>query len=166
MELHGLPNDILYSFRLLIESGIIHLLRTVVYPFLAKHKINQGRIARLLLRHIGHCMGYHRSAHHLQCWAFLFDPPFLRLFPRRYDRVMSQFPAYFLFALSEALAIAAGEYAYTQAPKSMKSLVAALNLFTVAVASALGIAVSRAAVSPHLTVSTYTLTFPLISQLT
>ncbi|OAG10654.1 uncharacterized protein CC84DRAFT_491499 [Paraphaeosphaeria sporulosa] len=76
MELHGLPNDILYSFRLLIESGIIHLLRTVVYPFLAKHKINQGRIARLLLRHIGHCMGYHRSAHHLQCWAFIFAPPF------------------------------------------------------------------------------------------
>lgn len=34
----------------------------------------------------------------------------------------------------------------------MKSVVSALNLFTVAVASALGIAVSRAAVNPGLTI--------------
>jgi proton-dependent oligopeptide transporter, POT family len=66
---------------------------------------------------------------------------------------MLQFPSYFLFALSESLfAITAAEYAYTKAPKSMKSVVAALNLLTVAVASALGIAVARAAVDPGLVI--------------
>ncbi|KAF2625033.1 hypothetical protein BU25DRAFT_347140, partial [Macroventuria anomochaeta] len=66
--------------------------------------------------------------------------------------VMLQFPAYTLFALSEALfAIATGEYTYTKAQESSKSLVTALNLYTVTVASALSIAVSRAAKGPHLT---------------
>ncbi|KAF2440476.1 hypothetical protein P171DRAFT_367798, partial [Karstenula rhodostoma CBS 690.94] len=74
--------------------------------------------------------------------------------------VMLQLPAYFLFALSEALfAIAASEYAYTEAPKCMKPLVAELNLFMVAIAYVLGIPVSRAALNPHLTISTYFIAF-------
>lgn len=164
MELHGLPNDILYNFQLLIEIVIIHVLRTVVYPFLAKHKISPGPIARITAGFFSGTLAIAWAAivqriiyNAGPCYSYplLCDASKDGTIPQRVH-VMLQFPAYFLFALSEALfAIAAGEYAYTKAPKSMKSLVAALNLFTVAVASALGIAVSQAALNPHLTISTY-----------
>ncbi|KAI0133895.1 Di/tri peptide transporter 2 [Xylariales sp. AK1849] len=161
METHGLPNDILYNFQLLIEIVLIHVLRTVIYPLLRKWHIQVGPIRRIttgfaagvlatawaaVVQHVvyseGPCYEYP-----LACAASEYGT-----IPNQVH-VMLQFPCYVLFALSEALfSITAAEYAYTKAPTSMKSVVAALNLLTVAVASALGIAVSRAAVDPHLTI--------------
>lgn len=160
MELHGLPNDILYNFALLIEIVLIHVLRTVVYPFMRKHHVYPGPIAKItagfffgtlgiawaaivqrIIYNAGPCYEYP-----LTCEASEDGTV-----PQRVH-VMIQFPSYFLFALSESLfAITAADYAYTKAPTSMKSVVAAMNLFTVAIASALGIAVSQAARNPHLT---------------
>ncbi|KAI0118721.1 POT peptide transporter [Nemania sp. FL0031] len=52
-------------------------------------------------------------------------------------------PIYVLTALAEILAfLSSMEYAYTKAPKSMKSLVASINLLLCAVGSALGLALS------------------------
>lgn len=66
--------------------------------------------------------------------------------------LMEKLPCYVLFAPSKTIfAITIAEDAYTKAPRNVKSVVAALNLLTAAVASALGIAVSRAAVDPSLT---------------
>jgi POT family proton-dependent oligopeptide transporter len=52
-------------------------------------------------------------------------------------------PIYVLTALAEILAfLSSMEYAYTKAPKSMKSLIASINLLLCAVGSALGLAIS------------------------
>lgn len=52
-----------------------------------------------------------------------------------------QIPAYFFIAISEIFASITGfEYAFTQAPSSMKSIVMSLFLFTSAISSALGLA--------------------------
>jgi POT family proton-dependent oligopeptide transporter len=159
METHGLPNDILYNFELLIEIVLIHVLRTVAYPWLRRWRINFGPVARITTGFVaGTCaIAWVAVVQHIvynagPCYEYPLSCPESEggTIPNRVH-VMWQFPSYFLFALSEALfAITAAEYAYTKAPKSMKSVVAAMNLLTVAVASALGIAVSRAAVDPDL----------------
>ena len=56
---------------------------------------------------------------------------------------LGEFPltitSYIFIAISEIFAsITALEYAYTKAPKNMRSLVMAINLFTSAVSAALG----------------------------
>ncbi|KAK6073647.1 Di/tri peptide transporter 2 [Seiridium cupressi] len=161
METHGLPNDILYNFELLVEIVLIHIMRTVIYPLLRKWRIKTGPIRRITAGFLAGVLAIAWAAI-VQKIVYSAGPCYEYplaceaseggTIPNRVN-VMLQFPCYVLFALSEALfAITAAEYAYTKAPRSMKSVVAALNLLTVAVASALGIAVSRAAADPGLTV--------------
>jgi POT family proton-dependent oligopeptide transporter len=57
--------------------------------------------------------------------------------------VFAQLPIYFFMALSEIFAnVSALEFAYEQAPPSMKSLVMAFSLFQTAIGSALGLLLS------------------------
>jgi proton-dependent oligopeptide transporter, POT family len=59
-------------------------------------------------------------------------------------------PIYVLTALAEILAfLSSMEYAYTKAPRSMKSLVASINLLLCAVGSALGLAISPTSTNPQ-----------------
>ncbi|KAI8626837.1 POT peptide transporter [Xylariaceae sp. FL1651] len=63
--------------------------------------------------------------------------------PPRSVNFFSILPIYVLTALAEILAfLSSMEYAYTKAPKSMKSLIASINLLLCAIGSALGIAIS------------------------
>ncbi|POS69336.1 POT family protein [Diaporthe helianthi] len=56
---------------------------------------------------------------------------------------LSLFPIYVLTAIAEILAfVSSMEYAYTKAPRSMKSLIASINLFLCAMGSVLGLAIS------------------------
>ncbi|CAG9981779.1 unnamed protein product, partial [Clonostachys byssicola] len=160
METHGLPNDILYNFQLILEIVLIHILRTIIYPQLRKWRVPLGPVRRITA---GFVFGTLAIA-----WAAIVQKIIYSAGPC-YDaplkcdasqggklpnhvHIMVQFPAYILFALNEIFsAITAHEYAYTKAPKSMKSVVGALNFITVAVAALLGIAVSRAAKDPGLT---------------
>jgi proton-dependent oligopeptide transporter, POT family len=160
METHGLPNDILYNFTLLMEIVLVQVFRTGLYPLLRKWHVEFGPIRRIT---IGYIFGTLAIA-----WAAIVQKIIYSAGPC-YDaplgcpasedgsipnqvHVMLQFPSYVFFALSEIFAsITASEYAYTKAPKSMKSIVGSLNFLTVAVAALLGIAVSRAAVDPGLT---------------
>lgn len=71
---------------------------------------------------------------------------------------MSIFPIYVLTAVSEILAfVSSMEYAYTKAPKSMKSLVASINLLLCAVGSLLGLAISPTSTKPRILVQFATL---------
>jgi proton-dependent oligopeptide transporter, POT family len=66
--------------------------------------------------------------------------------------VLVQTPAYCLIALSEIFASVTGlEYAYTQAPSSMKSFVQALFLLTSAVGAAIAATIAPFAKDPRLT---------------
>lgn len=59
---------------------------------------------------------------------------------------MLQFRSYVLFVLSKVgFTITTSEYAYTKAPKSMKSTFGFINYLTVSIAALWGIAISRAA---------------------
>ncbi|KAH6683531.1 Di/tri peptide transporter 2, partial [Plectosphaerella plurivora] len=160
MERHGLPNDILYNFTLIIEIVLIHVFRTSLYPLLRRWHVGIGPIRRITAGFLAGTLGI--------AWAAIvqkiiysagpcFDAPLTcdasegGTIPNRVH-VMLQFPTYVLFALSEVgFAITASEYAYTKAPKSMKGIVGSINYLTVAVAALLGMAVSRAAKDPGLT---------------
>lgn len=159
METHGLPNDILYNFQLILVIILTYALRVCIYPLLRRWHVKAGPIRRITA---GFSAGVLATA-----WAAIVQKMIYSTGPcyeyplgcatsnngtvPNHINVMLQFPCYFLFALSESLfSVTAAEYAYTKAPKSMKSVVYALNLLTVAVASALGIAVSRAAADPWL----------------
>lgn len=62
-----------------------------------------------------------------------------------------QIPSYFFIAISEIFASITGlEYAFTQAPSSMKSVVMSLFLFTSAISSALSFALLPLIVDPKL----------------
>jgi proton-dependent oligopeptide transporter, POT family len=161
METHGLPNDILYNFQLLLDIILIQAMRVWVYPTLRKLHIKIGPIRRITA---GFLAGVLATAWAAVVQKMIYSAGPCYEYPLACEaaengtipnrvHVMLQFPCYCLFALSETLfSITAAEYAYTKAPRSMKSVVAALNLLTVAVASALGIAVSRAATDPGLVI--------------
>lgn len=159
METHGLPNDILYNFQLILVIIMSYAMRVWTYPLLRRWHIKIGPIRRITA---GFCAGVFATAWAAvvqkmiysagPCYEYPLDceASDKRMTPN-HIHVMFQFPCYFFFALSETLfSITASEYTFTKAPKSMKSVVSALNLLTLAVASALGIAVSRAAVDPWL----------------
>jgi len=62
-------------------------------------------------------------------------------------------PIYVLTATGEILAfLSSMEYAYTKAPRSMKSLVASINLLLCAVGSVLGLAISPTSKTPSVLV--------------
>lgn len=66
---------------------------------------------------------------------------------------MSILPIYVLTAVSEILAfVSSMEYAYTKAPRSMKSLVASINLLLCAIGSLLGLAISPTSEKPRIMV--------------
>ena len=65
--------------------------------------------------------------------------------------VFVQAPVYFILAVAEILGfVSSNEYAYSKAPKSMKTVVQALTQVTAGVESALGMAIAPAAVDPYL----------------
>ena len=68
---------------------------------------------------------------------------FVEAFPGSKVSIFLQVPAYLLIAVSEIFAsVAALEFAYSQAPASMKSIVMSMSLFTSAIANAIGLAIS------------------------
>ncbi|KAF2015163.1 Di/tri peptide transporter 2 [Aaosphaeria arxii CBS 175.79] len=160
MERHGLPNDVLYNFTLIIEIVLIQVFRTMLYPLLRKWHVGIGPIRRITAGFIAGTLAI--------AWAAIvqkiiysagpcYNSPLTcdasedGTVPNRVH-VMLQFPSYVLFALSEiGFAITASEYAYTKAPKGMKGIIGSINYLTVAVASLLGMAISRTAVDPGLT---------------
>lgn len=67
--------------------------------------------------------------------------------------VFVQTPIYFILAAAEILGlVSAREYAYSKAPKNMKTVVQALTQVTAGVGAAIGIAISPAAKDPHLVI--------------
>ncbi|KAI5120636.1 hypothetical protein M0805_009396 [Coniferiporia weirii] len=147
MSTHGVPNDVLSNldpFALIILIPICDLF---IYPALARAGIRFTPLKKITL---GFLTG---SA--AMIWAAVVQHYIYKTNPCGYAagtcedasgnalvsplNVWIQTGSYVLIALSEILASITGlEYAFTKAPKNMRSLVMAVFLFMSAIASALG----------------------------
>ncbi|KAH8114891.1 PTR2-domain-containing protein [Phellopilus nigrolimitatus] len=147
MSTHGLPNDILSNldpFALIILIPVCDIL---IYPLLARAGIRFTPLKKIT-------MGFFTGAGAM-VWAAVVQHYVYKTNPCGYaaatcvdaagDALVSplnvwiQTGSYILIALSEILASITGlEYAFTKAPRNMRSLVMAVYLFTSAIASAIG----------------------------
>lgn len=153
---NGAPNDLLNNFNPLTIIVAIPTLSYVVYPLLRRYKIKFGRVSRITFGFtlawisgiIGAIVqwrvyktspcGYHATG----CQIGTGVSPL---------SVWVQIPNVALGALSECFCnVTAYELAYARSPKNTRSLVMALFLFTSALSSALGEAVTPAIADPYL----------------
>jgi POT family proton-dependent oligopeptide transporter len=147
MDTHGLPNDVLSNLDPFALIILIPICDMFVYPFLRKMGINFTPIKKITF---GFFFG---SA--AMVWAAVVQHYIYKTNPCGYEastcedadgnvltsnlNVWIQSGSYVLIAISEILASITGlEYAFTKAPKNMRSLVMAMFLFMSAISSALG----------------------------
>ena len=143
MALHGLPNDIMQNLDPLALVILIPICDRIIYPGLAKMGLNFSALKRI-------CAGFFTGALAM-VWACV-----LQYYIYKQSKcgthasdareecpvginVWAQTGAYVLIAISEIFASITGlEYAYTKAPKNMRSLVMSLFLFMNAISAAIG----------------------------
>lgn len=147
MNTHGLPNDILSNLDPLALIILIPICDLVVYPALRRAGINFSPIKKITL-------GFFTGSAAM-VWAAVVQHYVYKTNPCGYQastcadadgkaitsplNVWIQTGAYVLIAISEILASITGlEYAFTKAPKNMRSLVMATFLFMSAISSAIG----------------------------
>lgn len=154
MKLNGLPNDVLSNldpFALIIFIPICDLF---IYPALRRYKINFSPIKKITA-------GFFTGALSMLA-AALIQNYIYKQSECGYDagnpdcapvqiNVWVQTPAYVLIALSEIFAsITSLEYAFSKAPRNMRSMVQAVALFTSAISSAIGEALNPLSADPLL----------------
>jgi len=133
MKLNGLPNDVLSNldpFALLILIPVCDLW---IYPLLRKFRIRFSPIQRIT-------WGFYTGAAAM-VWAAVIQAYIYgeTMCPTVDINVWAQTGSYVLIAISEILASITGlEYAFSKAPKNMRSLVMSFNLFMSAISAALG----------------------------
>lgn len=147
MATHGLPNDVLSNldpFALIIFIPICDLL---IYPYLQRRGIRFTPLKKITA-------GFFTGASAM-VWAAVVQHYVYKTNPCGYEastcadadgnaltsplNVWIQTGSYVLLAFSEIFASITGlEYAFTKAPKNMRSLVMAIFLFMSAISSALG----------------------------
>lgn len=154
MKLNGVPNDILANLNPFSLIILIPICDLVIYPALRKAGINFSPIKKITL-------GFYTGTAAM-IWACVVQAYIYKYSPcGRYAagedceptsiNVWAQTGSYVLIALSEVLASITGlEYAFTKAPRNMRSLVMAVYLFATAVAAAIGQALVSLSADPLL----------------
>jgi POT family proton-dependent oligopeptide transporter len=143
MALHGLPNDIMQNLDPIALVILIPICDRIIYPALARAGIKFTALKRI-------CAGFYTGAFAM-VWAcvlqyYIYKQSACGKYASDSDpkcpvgiSVWAQSGAYILIAISEIFASITGlEYAYTKAPKNMRSLVMAMFLFMSAVSAAIG----------------------------
>ncbi|KAI5989797.1 POT family-domain-containing protein [Pisolithus orientalis] len=147
MSTHGLPNDILSNLDPLALIIFIPLCDLVFYPALVRWRINFKPLQKI-------AFGFYTGAAAI-VWAAVVQYYIYKTNPCGYFagtcvdsngnplvsplNVWIQSGSYVMIAISEILASITGlEYAFTKAPRNLRSLVMSMFLFTNAVASAIG----------------------------
>ncbi|KAF3799835.1 putative peptide transporter ptr2 [Colletotrichum gloeosporioides] len=160
MQLHGVPNDMLQAMAgvaCVVFGPIIQAL----YNFLAKRRISFGPMARIAVAFLicGGGMGYAAGLQKMIYSAGpCFDAPRAcaasdggRL-PNEVN-VWLQLPVYVALAIAEIFGlVTASEYAYSKAPKNMKSIVQAMVQLSACLGSLMAMALSPVSRDPHLVV--------------
>jgi POT family proton-dependent oligopeptide transporter len=152
MALHGVPNDILNNLDPISIIILVPIMDIVVYPFLRKKgirftpikKITAGFIigsfamiwAAVLQYYVYKTSGYYENP------SDDYKSPI---------NVWAVSGIYILIAISEIFAsVTTLEYAFTKAPKNMRSLVQSVQCFTTAFSAALAQAFTPLTSDPHL----------------
>jgi POT family proton-dependent oligopeptide transporter len=154
MERHGVPNDILSNLNPFALLIFIPLNDRLIYPALRKAGIRFTPIKKITA-------GFFTGAAAM-IWAaivqhFIYQKSECGMYASGEDcttapiNVWAQTGAYVLIALSEVFAsITSLEYAFSKAPKNMRSMVQAVALFMTAFSAALGQALVGLAADPLL----------------
>ncbi|KAF2109721.1 POT family-domain-containing protein [Lophiotrema nucula] len=152
MQLHGVPNDIISNLDPLSIIIIVPIMDILVYPAFRKFKINFSPVKKMTAGFI--------VASFAMTWAAVnqyyiyktsgyyktHDPDYLSPI-----NVWVMSGTYVLIGTSEIFAsVTTLEYAYTKAPKNMRSLVQAVALFTNAFSAALAQAWTPLTIDPLL----------------
>jgi proton-dependent oligopeptide transporter, POT family len=153
MTLNGLPNDVLSNLDPLALIILIPICDLFIYPFLRKYRIHFSPVKKITA-------GFYTGAAAM-VWAAVIQAYIYKysicghnasgvlpaslggdgvmLCPVVGINVWAQTGAYVLIAISEIFAsITTLEYAFSKAPKNMRSLVMSFNLFMSAISAALG----------------------------
>ncbi|KAK6362359.1 hypothetical protein TWF730_006053 [Orbilia blumenaviensis] len=142
MKLNGLPNDIVNNLDPLALIILIPICDIFIYPALRKAGINFTALKRITFGFytgaaamIWACLIQYYIYKHSECGRYAAgkgcEPSDIN--------VWAQTGSYVLIALSEIFASITGlEYAFTKAPKNMRSLVMSVFLFTNAISAAIG----------------------------
>ncbi|KAI6115482.1 POT family-domain-containing protein [Pisolithus croceorrhizus] len=147
MSTHGLPNDVLSNLDPLALIIFIPLCDLVFYPALVRWRISFKPLQKI-------AWGFYTGSAAM-VWAAVVQYYIYKTNPCGYHaatcvdsdgnplvsplNVWIQSGSYVLIAFSEIFASITGlEYAFTKAPKNMRSLVMSMVLFTSAVAAAIG----------------------------
>ncbi|KAF8805077.1 peptide transporter PTR2A [Phlegmacium glaucopus] len=141
MSTHGLPNDVLSNLDPLALIILIPVCDVIVYPFLRRMGWNFSALKKITL-------GFFTGSAAM-IWAAAVQHYIYKTNPCGDNaslcdqvsplNVWIQTGSYVLIAISEILASITGlEYAFTKAPKSMRSLVMSAFLFMTALSSAIG----------------------------
>jgi len=159
MITHGVPNDVLSNLDPLVLLLFIPICDLFIYPGLRRMGIKFTALKKITL-------GFFTGAAAM-VWAAVVQHYIYKTNPCGYEAatctdgagnpltsnlsVWIQTGSYVLIAVSEILASITGlEYAFTKAPKNMRSLVMSVFLFMIAVASALGEAFTSLSLDPLL----------------
>jgi len=159
MALHGVPNDVISNLDPFALIILIPIFDFFIYPGLRRVGINFTPIKRITAGFMLGSMAmiwaaviqvyiYRRSACGSNAAGEQSDGTPC---PNVDINVWAQTGSYILIAISEIFAsITALEYAFTKAPKNMRSLVMAFNLFSSAIAAAIGEAFVSVSADPLL----------------
>ncbi|KAL4256591.1 major facilitator superfamily protein [Pleurotus pulmonarius] len=161
MTLHGTPNDLIQNLNPISIIVMIPIFDKIIYPFLRRHHINFSPIKRIyagflvaglamLYAAILQKFLYEKSPCHdnepSACVNADGDP-----WPAPVNVWVVSGP-YILVGMAEIFAsITSLEYAFTKAPKSMKSVVMAFSQFQTALSSALNFALTAVNVEQKFT---------------
>lgn len=136
MSLQGIPNDTVLAINYVVCTIIGPLIQIILYPFLRKHSIKFGPIARMTTAFIkvASAMAYAAGLQRVinstgQCYEASFVRPSSNdgSIPNNIS-VWAQIPVHFLLAVGEIFGFATlSDYSHSKAPKDMRSLVQALR---------------------------------------
>ncbi|KAI7902052.1 POT family-domain-containing protein [Cokeromyces recurvatus] len=146
----GLPNDIMNNFDPIALIIFIPITDGFFYPLLRRYKINFASQRRIT---VGFFLGSLAMVYAAVVQYYIYKDPLFTASGGEMSNisVFLQIPCYFLIAFSEIFAsITSMEYAYTHAPKSMKSLVSALSLWPNCVAALISLAISPSSHDPNM----------------
>ena len=153
MALHGVPNDVLSNLDPIAIIVIVPIMDSLVYPALRKRGIRFTPIKKITA---GFILGSFAMVWAAVLQYYIYKTSGFYKDPTNTEyqspiNVWAVTGVYVLIATSEIFAsVTTLEYAFTKAPKNMRSLVQSVQLFTTAFSAALAQAFTPLTNDPHL----------------